>query len=330
MKGARLCPTGRLIHEIKRKKPNPEDDVELPKTKDLQHKEYSAEEDFQEDDSTDVKEEAGDDLPEEDDEDKEGENEELLNLRVSHGFYLVEGKMGHKMEDYIVAENREINGHELGLYAIFDGHSGRKVVEYLQSNLFDNILAEPTFWTNPETAIKRAYRETDYEILDKIVGSRGGSAAVTGILIDRQKLIVPNVGDSRAVLCTEGVAKRLSVDHDPEKEKKVVESRGGFVTQMPGNVPRVDGRLAMTRSFGDESLKDHIISKPDIKITTIDTNAEFMILASDGMWKVMSDQEVCDCVGQFNDAQEASEELIKEALSRGSLDDISCMVVMFH
>lgn len=62
--------------------------------------------------------------------------------RVSHGFHLVEGKMKHGMEDYLVAENRKMDGHNLGLYAIFDGHSGREVAEYLQSHLFDNILSE--------------------------------------------------------------------------------------------------------------------------------------------------------------------------------------------
>ena len=50
--------------------------------------------------------------------------------------------MGHGMEDYIVVENRELDAHELGLYAIFDGHSGRDVAEYLQGHLFNNILSE--------------------------------------------------------------------------------------------------------------------------------------------------------------------------------------------
>lgn len=50
--------------------------------------------------------------------------------------------MDHGMEDYLVAENRKINGHHLGLYAIFDGHSGRDVAKYLQSHLFDNILSQ--------------------------------------------------------------------------------------------------------------------------------------------------------------------------------------------
>lgn len=61
---------------------------------------------------------------------------------VSHGYHLVEGKMKHGMEDYLVASRKKTSGHELGLYGIFDGHSGNKVAEYLADHLFDNILNE--------------------------------------------------------------------------------------------------------------------------------------------------------------------------------------------
>ncbi|XP_021818156.1 probable protein phosphatase 2C 28 [Prunus avium] len=240
--------------------------------------------------------------------------------------------MDYGMEDYIVAENRKVNGYDLGLYAIFDGHSGREVAEYWQSHLFDNILNEPDFWTNPKQAVRRAYRATNDEILEKVVGSRGGSTAVTTILINGEKLIVANVGDSRAVLCRDGVAKQITVDHNPEteKEKDLVESRGGFVLKRPGTVPRVDGQLAMTRAFGVGKLKDHITSEPDIKVKKIDDETDVIILASDGLWKVMSNQEAYDCIGELDDAQEAAEELIEEALSRESYDDVSCIVVVFH
>lgn len=146
------------------------------------------------------------------------------------------------------------------------------------------------------------------------MGKRGGSTAVTAILIDGQKLIVAHVGDSRAVICRNGSAKPITVNHEPEEEKELVESRGGFVVQMPGplatnesaniffsgfsvcclllkfcligSVPRVDGQLAMSRAFGDARLKEHITSEPDIRILTIDNETEFTILASDGLWKV--------------------------------------------
>lgn len=57
---------------------------------------------------------------------------------------------------------------------------------------------------------------------------------VTAILIDGKKLDVANVGDLRAVLNSNGKAEQITVDHEPKKEKSLVESRGGFVLQKPG------------------------------------------------------------------------------------------------
>lgn len=62
----------------------------------------------------------------------------------------------------------------------------------------------------------------------------GGSTAVTAILIDCHKLVIANVGDSRAVLSRNGVAKQLSVDHEPSTERDQIEDRGGFVSNFPG------------------------------------------------------------------------------------------------
>lgn len=58
-----------------------------------------------------------------------------------------------------------------------------------------------------------------------------------------------------------------------------------FLTN-PGDVPRVDGQLAVARAFGDRSLKIHLSSEPDVVVTKIDDETEFVILASDGLWKV--------------------------------------------
>lgn len=98
----------------------------------------------------------------------------------------------------------------------------------------NHFFGQSDFWEDPDGAIRRAYKETDEEILAKKVRTRGGSTAVTAILIDGQTLIVAHVGDSRAVMCRNGSAKPITVDHDPEKEKELVESRGGFVVRMPG------------------------------------------------------------------------------------------------
>ncbi|XP_074287974.1 putative protein phosphatase 2C 58 [Silene latifolia] len=260
----------------------------------------------------------------------ENEEEEHPKWRVSHGSHMVRGKLDHGMEDCLVAKRRRMNGNELGLYAIFDGHAGRDVAQYLQHHLFHNMLHQPDFWEDPETAARKAYKETDEKIIGKIEGWRGGSTAVTAILINREKLIVANVGDSRGILCKRRKIEQITVDHEPEKERELVEERGGFVAQRPGNVARVDGVLAMTRAFGDGRLKEHITAEPDVRVEKVDEDAKFIVLASDGIWKVMTNEEACECIREVDDAQSAAEELVKEALNRGSADDISCVVVMFH
>ncbi|CAH9147010.1 unnamed protein product [Cuscuta epithymum] len=250
---------------------------------------------------------------------------------VSHGFHLVKGKANHAMEDYIVSTFQQVNENNLGLFAIFDGHMGHDVASYLQLHLFNNILKEPNFWTDTESAIRRAYIKTDKDILEKsVLLGRGGSTAVTAILINGQKLVVANVGDSRAVISRRSSAKQLSVDHEPIKEKPVIESKGGFVSNLPGDVPRVDGQLAVARAFGDKSLKRHLSSEPDVTTELIDDDVDFIILASDGLWKVMTNQEAVDAIKKMKDAGAAATHLAEAAVARKSKDDISCIVVKFQ
>lgn len=71
-----------------------------------------------------------------------GKGKSKMSKHVTHGFHLVEGKSAHSMEDYLVAKFKQVDGHELGLFAIFDGHMGKDVPDYLQSHLFENILKE--------------------------------------------------------------------------------------------------------------------------------------------------------------------------------------------
>lgn len=65
----------------------------------------------------------------------------------------------------------------------------------------------------------------------------------------------------------------------------------------PGDVPRVDGQLAVARAFGDKSLKKHLSSEPDVFSEIVDDDTEFIILASDGIWKVGSSFR---CIYQYH------------------------------
>ncbi|KAL2477474.1 putative protein phosphatase 2C 10 [Forsythia ovata] len=249
---------------------------------------------------------------------------------VKYGFSLVKGKANHPMEDYHVAKFVYTNGCELGLFAIYDGHLGDSVPAYLQKHLFSNIIKEDDFWTDPNTSIAKAYERTDQAILSHTPDlGRGGSTAVTAILINGRHLWIANVGDSRAVLSRMGQAIQMSVDHEPNTERGSIENKGGFVSNMPGDVARVNGQLAVSRAFGDKNLKSHLRSDPDISNAQIDGDTELLILASDGLWKVMSNQEAIDIAKNIKDPQKAAKQLAMEALNRESKDDISCIVIRF-
>ncbi|XP_010543967.1 PREDICTED: probable protein phosphatase 2C 10 isoform X2 [Tarenaya hassleriana] len=235
------------------------------------------------------------------------------------------------MEDYHVAKFVKMGGHELGLFAIYDGHLGERVPAYLQKHLFSNILKEEDFLRDPHRSIMKAYEKTDQAILSHTSDlGRGGSTAVTAILINGRHLWVANVGDSRAVLSQGGRAIQMTTDHEPHTERMSIEDRGGFVSNMPGDVPRVNGQLAVSRAFGDKSLKTHLRSDPDIQDTTVDGYTDILVLASDGLWKVMANQEAVDIARRIKDPLKAAKELTAEAIRRDSKDDISCVVVRFR
>ncbi|CAN1340583.1 Probable protein phosphatase 2C 44 [Linum perenne] len=221
---------------------------------------------------------------------------------MSHGFHLVKGKSGHDMEDYHFAEYRKSRNHELGLLVV----PSRSYFDWL-------LKIQPIFWEDPAGAIKNAYCSTDNLILkNSLQLGPGGSTAVTAIVIDGKDLWVANIGDSRAVVCESGAANQLTVDHEPHTERKRIENRGGFA-----------------RAFGDQSLKAHLTSEPDVRHVPIDSTMEFVILASDGLWKVMKNQEAVDLVKDKKDPQAAAKRLTTEALARNSKDDISCIVIRF-
>ncbi|KAJ4846803.1 hypothetical protein Tsubulata_048680 [Turnera subulata] len=155
---------------------------------------------------------------------------------AKYGFSLVKGKANHPMEDYHVAKFVQTQGRELGLFAIYDGHLGDSVPAYLQKNLFNNIIKDEEFWTDPHRSILKAYEKTDEAILSHSPDlGRGGSTAVTAILINGRKLWIANVGDSRAVLSRKGQAIQMTIDHEPNTERGSIENRGGFVSNMPGS-----------------------------------------------------------------------------------------------
>uniref|UniRef100_A0A7I4B5P4 PPM-type phosphatase domain-containing protein n=1 Tax=Physcomitrium patens TaxID=3218 RepID=A0A7I4B5P4_PHYPA len=226
--------------------------------------------------------------------------------------------------------NGEVNGEEATAWA----GGGTEVASYLEQELFDKILADPNFRDDPKKTIKETYFSMDKRILGKAENEkdfRAGSTATTAFLLDGgSRLVVANVGDSRAILARNRKAVEVSVDHEPQKpeEREMVESKGGEVAVSPiGGVYRVDKRLNMTRAFGDYSIKEHLSVEPDIWDNILTDDDDFFVVASDGLWNVMSNDEAVEHVLAQTTAEGAAKVLAAAALRRGSRDDISVLVV---
>ncbi|ESQ51507.1 hypothetical protein EUTSA_v10017990mg [Eutrema salsugineum] len=148
------------------------------------------------------------------------------------------------------------------------------------------------------------------------------------------KLVVANAGDCRAVMSVGGVAEALSSDHRPSRddERKRIETTGGYVDTFHG-VWRIQGSLAVSRGIGDAQLKKWVIAEPETKMLRIDQEHEFLILASDGLWDKVSNQEAVDIARPFYVGTEkkplllACKKLVDLSASRGSSDDISVMLI---
>lgn len=155
-----------------------------------------------------------------------------------------------------------------------------------------------------------------------------GACAVIALVMkcnDKRWLFIANVGDSRAILSKNGKAIRMTFDHTPEVEEEVerIKAKKGFIRNG-----RVNDMIAITRALGDLTMKDWIISDPHVEGKEIEEDDELLILACDGVWEVLSDQEALDLIKDEDiSCTEMSKKLVQESLKRGSTDNLSVMVV---
>ncbi|KAG6552680.1 hypothetical protein Mapa_005627 [Marchantia paleacea] len=249
---------------------------------------------------------------------------------VSYGYSSLRGKRA-SMEDCYSTKISEIDGKTIGLFGVFDGHGGNRAAEYVKEKLFENLMNHPLFVEDTKQAITETYKQTDLEYLSAEHSQHrdAGSTASTAVLVG-ERLLVANVGDSRAVICRGGKAFALSKDHKPNRddERQRIEEAGGVV--MWAGTWRVGGVLAVSRAFGDRLLKRYVVAEPEIQEETIRDDVEFLVLASDGLWDVVSNQDAVSMVQAIDNAEDAATKLTSEAYAKGSADNITCVVVRFH
>lgn len=304
---------------------------------------------------------------------------------LRHGVAARQGPR-EEMEDEAVVMDESMCGFMYA--AVFDGHGGLSSADYLRLTLFETFRDvvehdlslggskgildhEGTDLCCPRSftpSLVQAFHDTDKKLLGWLATEKKGTmealsgATATVLLARKDRLVVANVGDSRAVLCRGGKAVDLSSEHRVhgggemvEQELKRIQAAGGWVDDG-----RVLGVLAVSRAFGDVEFKgdglnmlmasgvkeglwsrefaekasfssDPVIPTPDVTEIVLGDDDEFVIVASDGLWDVMPSQQVVQQVRKelqkHGDIQLAADNIADLAVKRYTQDNVAVIII---
>mmetsp|Transcript_8655 Transcript_8655/g.13152 ORF Transcript_8655/g.13152 Transcript_8655/m.13152 type:complete len:418 (+) Transcript_8655:34-1287(+) len=241
--------------------------------------------------------------------------------------------------------------------AVYDGHGGAQCAKFAGQCVHYYLAKSAAFYENIEQALTEAFLRADQRFLKQAIKRNNYSGSTACVCFVRNTdLYTANIGDSRAVLCRNGKPIALSNDHTPayKPDAKRVENAGGKIVYG-----RVNGKLAVTRAFGDLDYKQHkhlffpeadfidnlVIASPEISHHTLQPDQdEFVVVACDGLWDVMSNKAVCTTVCEQlktltgNNpykytravASQIAKLLIDQAMARGTTDNVSVVVGLFQ
>jgi protein phosphatase 1L len=250
--------------------------------------------------------------------------------------------------------------HQNAFFGVYDGHGGAMAAEFCADNLHVNLSrAINSMWlgmplldaTDPEcvTRISQCVRDafvcTDYQFLQSQYRHEGGTTACVALLINGT-VVVGNVGDSRAVLCRGSTAVPLSHDHTPARQDEVDRIRAAGAQIEAGDVVVGGEEFSLTRAIGNSIVKvppgrdfldftapQVVTSEPEVSITELVEEDSFLVIASDGIWERISNEEAVAFIElklrEHGDPQFAASQLANYAIinKRGG-DNVSIIIIV--
>ncbi|KXS18361.1 protein serine/threonine phosphatase 2C, partial [Gonapodya prolifera JEL478] len=242
-------------------------------------------------------------------------------------------------------------------FVVSDGHRGNRVSHYLSRRIHWRVASMDEFERKEYgEALRLGFMAVEQELFKAYATVlRGkepaGSTCCCALVTDDKELFVANVGDSRAVLSCGGVTVPMSFDHKPglPEERQRISRAGSSVIEG-----RVQGRLATARAFGDFDFKRNrnlpleeqaVTAKPEVLRKQLKDDDEFIVIASDGVWDVLTNDSVVTFVRSRIAAgiplPQISEEMLDYCLAArpsradvavsgiGGTDNMTCIMVAF-
>ena len=235
-------------------------------------------------------------------------------------------KFRKNMEDKSKSIDGFNNSNDNSFFCIFDGHGGNEVSTYLQKNII-NYMRQ--YFPNFDLL----FQKLDDNFLNENFAQVGSTGCIIYITkeysINKSKKILycVNIGDTRAILINKTGYKRLSYDDraDDKYEMERVKKSGGII--FGG---RVFGNLMLTRAFGDYEFKKYgIICNPHITKYEIDFDDKYIVMASDGVWDALNENEIFIMSQECKNTKELCDIIVRKSLDK-SMDNISCFVIKLN
>jgi len=243
---------------------------------------------------------------------------------------------------YTNLDGKDKSTNNVNVLGVFDGHGGKIVSKYIKETLPNYFIKKfsDNIFTKPEKYSK--YVNKVFDVIQSKLKSEHPRAATysgsTSCLIvhceDKYPFLwIMNVGDSRGVLSNKnGLAFQLSKDHKPNTpdEKSRIEGLGGKIVY-----DGVDWRvkdLSLSRSFGDLECTPYVTHLPQVFRYKLNSGDKFLILACDGLWDVVSNQDAVDFIQDLEKKSfkgNYSKALCEYSLAKGSLDNVTVIIYFF-
>ncbi|GJM89802.1 hypothetical protein PR202_ga06023 [Eleusine coracana subsp. coracana] len=276
---------------------------------------------------------------------------------LSHGAVSVIGRR-REMEDAVAVELTFLASSSPSdredFFAVYDGHGGARVAQACSERLHVLLAEEVSRQRSRHDGVRwkdamvASFARVDGEVTGGLAPPPAaddspfrtvGSTAVVG----HRRIVVANCGDSRAVLSRGGVAVPLSTDHKV-RYYQIDQTSGKGWKQPVAESSTGTGieSWEFSQHRGDYYLKPFVSAEPEVTVMERTDQDEFLILASDGLWDVVSNEVACkiarNCLNgraasmfpetvSGRTAADAAALLTELAISRGSKDNISVVVV---
>lgn len=203
------------------------------------------------------------------------------------------------------------------LFAVADGMGGHEAGE-IASEITINTLNDLAPQSADAEALARAVVAANLNVIkapSQGVGREGMGTTLTAAILEKERLVIAQVGDSRAYLLHNGSLQQLTRDHSLMAD--MIEA--GQLTEAEARVH--PNRSVITRAIGSDP---HM--QPDLYELNVETG-DRLLLCSDGICGMIEDHEIASIMRQAPSAQSCADQLVEAALAAGGFDNATAVVV---